>query len=87
MGEELTLFEVKESYSLINLKDLCLRETKEKYPKPMDGEDYEEWQNFISDESDLLFAERLHKIANEIERKVLEPQSEMIRETYKGVFK
>ena len=87
MGEELTLFEIKESYSLINLKDLCLRETKEKYPKPMDGEDYEEWQNFISDESDLLFAERLRKIADDIEKRILEPQKQMIDETYKGVFK
>ena len=87
MGEELTLFEIKESYSLVNLKDLCLRETKGKYPKPMDGEDYEEWQNFISDESDLLFAERLRKIADDIEKRILEPQKQMIDETYKGVFK
>lgn len=87
MGEELTLFEIKESYSLVNLKDLCLRETKEKYPKPMDGEDYDEYINYIQDESDLLFAERLRKIADDIEKRILEPQKEMINETYRGVFK
>lgn len=87
MGEELTLFEVKESYSLVNLKDLCLRETKEKYPKPMDGEDYDEYITYIQDESDLLFAERLRKIADDIEKRILEPQKEMINETYRGVFK
>ena len=87
MGEELTLFEIKESYSLVNLKDLCLRETKEKYPKPMDGEDYEDYVAYLNDESDLLFAERLRKIADDIEKRILEPQKQMIDETYKGVFK
>lgn len=87
MGEELTLFEIKESYSLVNLKDLCLRETKEKYPKPMDGEDYDDYITYIQDESDLLFAERLRKIADDIEKRILEPQKEMINETYRGVFK
>lgn len=84
---QLNLFDVKESYSLVNLKDLCLRDTKEKYPKPVDGEDYDEWMAFINDESELLFAERLRKIADEIEKRILEPQSQMIKETYDGIFK
>jgi len=84
---QLNLFEIKESYSLINLRDLCLRETKEKFPNPVEGEEYDDWQAFINDESDLLFAERLRKIADEIEKRILEPQSEMIRETYDGIFK
>ena len=66
MDEERTLFEIKESYSLINLRDLCLRETKERI-KPVDGEDMDEFQAFIRDEADLLFAERLKKIAEDIE--------------------
>lgn len=87
MDGEMTLFEIGESYSLVGLKDLCLRETKQKFPKPVDGEDWEEYNLMIQDESDLLFAERLRKIADDIERRVLEPQSQMIRETYEGVFK
>lgn len=87
MDGEMTLFEIGESYSLVGLKDLCLRETKQKFPKPIDGEDWEEYNLMIQDESDLLFAERLRKIADDIERRVLEPQSKMIRETYDGVFK
>jgi len=86
MDGEWTLFEIKDSYSLIGLRDLCLRETKERI-KPVDGEDMDEFQAFIRDEADLLFAERLKKIAEDIEKRILEPQSEMIRETYKGVFK
>lgn len=86
MDEERTLFEIKESYSLVNLRDLCLRETKERI-KPVDGEDMDEFQAFVRDEADLLFAERLKKIAEDIEKRILEPQSEMIRETYKGIFK
>ncbi|MBO7712525.1 MAG: hypothetical protein J6S85_03095 [Methanobrevibacter sp.] len=87
MDGEMTLFEIGESYSLVGLKDLCLRETKQKFPKPVDGEDWEEYNLMIQDESDLLFAERLRKIADDIERRVLEPQSKMIKETYEGVFK
>ena len=87
MDGEMTLFEIGESYSLVGLKDLCLRETKQKFPKPVDGEDWDEYNLMIQDESDLLFAERLRKIADDIERRVLEPQSKMIKETYKGVFK
>jgi hypothetical protein len=86
MEGELTLFKMEDSYSLVGLRDLCLRETKEKL-KPVEGEDYEEYLEMINDESDLLFAERLRKIADDIEKRILEPQSQMIKETYRGVFK
>lgn len=86
MDGEWTLFEIKDSYSLVGLRDLCIRETKERI-KPVEGEDMDEFQAFIRDEADLLFAERLKKIAEDIEKRILEPQSEMIRETYRGVFK
>lgn len=86
MEGELTLFKMEDSYSLIGLRDLCLRETKERL-KPVEGEDYEEYMEMINDESDLLFAERLRKIADDIEKRILEPQSQMIKETYQGVFK
>jgi len=86
MEGELTLFKMEDSYSLVGLRDLCLRETKERL-KPVEGEDYEEYLEMINDESDLLFAERLRKIADDIEKRILEPQSKMIKETYQGVFK
>lgn len=87
MDNELTLFKINESYSLVNLKDLCIRETKERFPKPVDGEEYEDYLDMIRDESDLLFAERLRKIADDIEKRILEPQKQMISETYRGIFK
>ena len=86
MEEELTLFKMEDSYSLIGLRDLCLREMKEQM-KPMDGEDWDEFNQTLKDEADLLFAERLRKIADDIEKRILEPQSQMIKETYRGVFK
>lgn len=87
MDGELTLFDIKESYSLINLRDLCLKETKAKFPKPTEGEEYCEFLEFIQQEADLLFADRLKKIADDIEKRILEPQSQMIKETYRGMFK
>ena len=84
---QLDLFDIKESYSLVGLRDLCLKETKKNYPKPVEGEDWEDYISYIEDESDLLFAERLRKIADDIEKRILEPQSQMIRETYQGIFK
>ena len=84
--DELTLFKIEDSYSLVGLRDLCLRETKENY-KQVDGEDFDEFERELRDEADLLFAERLRKIADDIEKRILEPQSQMIQETYRGVFK
>ena len=86
MIDEPTLFEVKETYSLVGLRDLCLKETKAKL-KPVEGQDLDEFNQEILEEADLLFAERLRKIADEIERRILEPQRQMIRETYEGIFK
>ena len=84
--DELTLFKIEDSYSLVGLRDLCLRETKENY-KQVDGEDINEFEKELRDEADLLFAERLRKIADDIEKRILEPQSQMIKETYRGIFK
>ena len=86
MEEDLTLFKMEDSYSLVGLRDLCLKEIKEQM-KPMDGEDWDEFVKTVQEEADLLFAERLRKIADDIERRILEPQRQMIRETYQGVFK
>lgn len=86
MSEEWTLFEMKDSYSLVGLKDLCLKEVKSQM-SPVDGEDMDEYIKTIKDEADLLFAERLRIIADDIEKRILKPQSQMIRETYDGIFK
>ena len=83
---QLNLFEVKKTYSLVGLRDLCLKETKENY-KQVDGEDFDEFEKELHDEADLLFAERLRQIADEIEKRILEPQSQMIKETYGNIFK
>ena len=85
MSEEWTLFEMKDSYSLIGLKDLCLKEIKSQMT-PVDGEDMDEYLKNVQDEADLLFAERLKIIAEGIEKRILEPQSQVIRETYEGIF-
>lgn len=84
--EEPMLFNVDESYSLVGLRDLCIKETREKY-KPVEGQDYEEFLDELRDEADLLFAERLRKIADTIEKRILEPQSRIIKETYGNIFK
>ena len=83
---QLNLFEVKDSYSLVGLRDLCLKETKENY-KQVDGQDFDEYMEDLHQEADLLFAERLRQIADEIEKRILEPQSKMIKETYRNIFK
>lgn len=68
--QELLLFESDDTYSLIGLKDECLEWARKKYPHPVRFEDLWEYQNFISDEANLEFADRLRKIANDIEKKV-----------------
>lgn len=81
--EELTLFEMTNSYDLSRLKQLCYLETKKKYPKAVDEEDYDEYLNFLREEGDLLFCERLREIADQIEKRILEPQKQDIQRIYK----
>ena len=82
MSEQLDFFGNRESYNLNNLRKLCRDEIKKKFPSAVDGEDYVSYLGFISDESDLLFAERLRKIADDIENRILGTQKEIIREVY-----
>ena len=85
MDEQMSLIDANESYSLIGLKDACYKFVKKKYPSPMECEEYEDYLQMLSDEADLEFASRLRVIADEIEKRVLEPLKKNIHETYKGV--
>lgn len=82
MSEQLDFFGNRESYNLNNLRKLCRDEIKKKFPSAVDGEDYVSYLTFISEESDLLFAERLRKIADDIESRILGKQKEVIQEVY-----
>lgn len=82
----MSLFKMHESYNLANLRKLCRDEVKRRFPTAMEGEDYTEYLTFISQESDLLFAERIRQIAAEIEERILGQQKQIIQEVY-GCYK
>lgn len=82
MVEQLDFFGNKESYNLNNLRKLCRDEIKRQFPSAVDGEDYSEYLEFIGQEADLLFSERLRKIADEIEERILGEQRKTIQEVY-----
>lgn len=80
--EQLELLEVKQSYSLVNLKDICFEEIKKQYPKALEEEEQEEYLDFIHDEAMLLFAERMRGLAQEIEDRIYNKQKEDIKILY-----
>lgn len=82
MSEQLDFFGNRESYNLNNLRKLCRDEVKKKFPAAVDGEDYLQYLEFVGQETDLLFAERLRKIADEIEERILGEQRKIIQEVY-----
>lgn len=82
MVEQLDFFGNKESYNLNNLRKLCRDEIKRQFPSAVDGEDYLQYLSYINDESDLLFAERLRKIADDIENRIFGEQKKIIQEVY-----
>lgn len=82
MDEQLDLLQVDDSYSLVGLRDSCTLYVKRKYPKPADEESFEEYVQFLKDEADLEFVERLRRMANQIENRVLNP----IRKTAKQLY-
>ena len=69
--EQLSLMELEDTYSLIGLKESCRVFIKHKYPHAVREESMEEYNEFIEDETDLEFAIRLRKIADQIERQIL----------------
>ena len=82
MNEQLDFFYGKESYNLSNLKKLCRDEIKKQYPNSIDGEDYVSYLEFINDETDLLFAQRIREMADEIENRIYGKQKKEIQEVY-----
>ena len=85
MTEQLKLLVVEETYNLNNLRDICRDYVKKKFPNPVEDEDYDEYNKMLSDESDLEFAYRLRKIADQIEQRVLTPMKKEIKEVYKDL--
>ena len=78
----MTLFHIEESYNLVKLKEQCIAYIKDKYPKPVEEEDCDDYAEFIKDESDLEFACRLRKIADQIEKRIYGEQKADIYEVY-----
>lgn len=68
---QLSLMELDDTYSLIGLKESCRVFIKHKYPHAVREESQEEYNEFIEDETNLEFAIRLRKIADQIEKMVL----------------
>lgn len=87
MSEEPLLFEIQESYNLVGLRDACMDYVKKKYPQPMEDEDYDEYLQMLNDEADLEFCDRMRKMADQIEERVLNPIKKKVQETYRGIFK
>lgn len=83
--EQLKLLEVEHSYSLVGLKESCVLFVKKKYPKPAEDESLEEYNEFLRDEAELEFVDRLRKMADQIEARVLNPMKKDIREVYKDL--
>jgi hypothetical protein len=78
----MTLFQITNSYDIGKLKEICRNEIKKKFPHPVEDEEFDEYLQFIEDETDLLYAERLKKIANEIEKRILGGEPQKIQKTY-----
>lgn len=85
MAEQLKLLTIEESYNLVNLRDICREFVKKKFPSPMEDEDFDEYMEFLQQETDLEYVARLRKIADEIENRVLNPMKKDIREVYKDL--
>lgn len=80
--EDSTLFKLTNSYDIKILKDVCRAEIKKQFPKAVEEEDYSDYLEFIEDETNLLYAQRLREIADEIENRVLKPQKLKIKCLY-----
>lgn len=73
---------VKPEYDFSGLRKTCLQYIREKYPRPVECEEYSDYLQMIEEETDLELAHRIHEIANRIENKIYEPQKKIIREVY-----
>jgi len=87
MTDEPLLFETKECYNLVGLRDACMVYVKKKYPNPVEDEDYDDYLQMLSDECDLEFCDRMRKMADQIEERILNPLKKQVQETYKDFLK
>ena len=67
---------------LNRLRNKCFAYIKEKYPCPVECEEYSDYLAMLEEETDLELAHRLHEMAEKIEKRIYEPQSQIIREIY-----
>lgn len=72
----------KPEYDFSGLRKVCSQFIKEKYPRPVECEEYADYLQMIEEETDLELAHRIHEIANNIEKRIYEPQKKIIREVY-----
>ena len=72
----------KPDFDLKNLRNTCLQFIKEKYPRPVECEEYADYLQMIEEETDLEMAHRLHEMANKIEHRIYDPQKKIIQEVY-----
>lgn len=70
-------------YDLKRLRNKCFAYIKEKYPRPVECEEYSDYLEMLEEETELELAYRLHEIANKIEAKIYEPQRKIIQEVYR----
>lgn len=68
---------------LKRLRNKCFAYIKEKYPRPVECEEYSDYLSMLEEETDLELAHRLHEMAEKIEKRIYEPQSQIIREIYR----
>ena len=68
---------------LKRLRNKCFVFIKEKYPRPVECEEYSDYLEMLEEETDLELAHRLHEMAEKIEKRIYEPQNRIIREVYR----
>ena len=68
---------------LKRLRNKCSIYIKEKYPRPVECEEYSDYLDMLEEETDLELAHRLHEIAEKIESRIYEPQKKIIQEVYR----
>lgn len=72
----------EEPLTFDRLKKECYLFIKNKYPRPVECEEYSDYLEMLKEETDLELAHRLHEMAQKIENSIYEPQKKIIQEVY-----
>lgn len=64
------LFELVDWYNLKTIEETTKKDIRKKFPKPVDEEDLDEYNDFVDDEYKLELAERLKRMAELLEKQV-----------------